>query len=92
METLEPFNDFDASICDAIDLLQEKARGIEIHKKVEELTGKQVNPGIIYVRLDRLLKGGLIESYEPLLSAEKKTVVFILTKQGKELLGRWRTR
>lgn len=64
--------------------LLEECCGVDIMKKVEDLSGSRVKvgPGTLYAMLDKFLKNKLIEETK----AEGRKRSYIITAYGKELL------
>ena len=54
---------FEQLVLTAVTLLRDKGYTLTIHKKVEELSGKRVNLGSVYVTLDRLEDKGYLASW-----------------------------
>jgi DNA-binding PadR family transcriptional regulator len=64
MSKLDSLGQFEQLVLTAILSLHDKAYGVTIHKKLEELSHpKSVSLGAVYVTLDRLEDKGLIHSW-----------------------------
>jgi DNA-binding PadR family transcriptional regulator len=64
MSQTDSLGQFEQLILSAIIALGDKAYGVTIQEKVEQLSdGKPVSPGAVYVTLDRLEDKGLVRSW-----------------------------
>lgn len=64
MSQIDSLGQFEQLILSAIIALGDKAYGVTIQEKVEQLSdGKAVSPGAVYVTLDRLEDKGLVRSW-----------------------------
>ena len=64
MPQIDSLGNFEQMVLSAIVALGDKAYGVTIHEKVEELSDpKSVSAGAVYITLDRLEDKGLIRSW-----------------------------
>jgi len=69
--------------------LGSEAYGVTIKARVEELLGKSVSVGAVYVPLDRLAKRGLLKTWQGEPSPERggrSKKFYKLTRDGLEIL------
>ncbi|MFC1492771.1 PadR family transcriptional regulator [candidate division KSB1 bacterium] len=70
--------------------LQEDAYGVTIRKYLQEVTGKTISIGGIYVPLDRLVRKGYLKSFQSDPTAERGGMskrMYTLTESGLETLN-----
>ncbi len=70
--------------------LQDDAYGVTIRKYLQEVTGKKISIGGIYVPLDRLVRKGYLKSFQSDPTAERGGMskrMYKLTESGLETLN-----
>src|SRR5690348_3783297 len=62
MAQVKSLGEFEQIVLLAILRLEENAYGVTIREEIESRTGREPNPGALYVTLDRLEEKGLVRS------------------------------